>query len=184
MTAEDMNNNPLGKVDGETNSSALGDEGLQCGEECHLSDPSKAAEEAEFFMHLGAISKSDITVAEEKNRLIALIKMKPQPKMMIKRLVLTMAEVGVGKSNIFQSLFAQYLQLAKDRGEQEPSEEDEVIERKEGQDEKEKDIYPPPEGESSSHRPTHNLTHHYCLNDKNLTINAMQNDKNYTLGSV
>ena len=27
-----------------------------------------------------------------------------------------MAEVGVGKSNIFQSPFAQYLQLAKDRG--------------------------------------------------------------------
>ena len=43
MTAEDMNNNPLGKVDGETNSSALGDEGLQCGEECNLSVPSKAA---------------------------------------------------------------------------------------------------------------------------------------------
>ena len=142
MTAEDKNNNPLGKVDGETNSSALGDKGLQCGEECILSDPSKAAEEAEFYMYFGAISKSDITIAEEKNRLIALIKMKPQPKMLIKRLVLTMAEVGVGKSKVFRSLFAQYLQVAKDREEQEQSEEDGDVEQKGGQDEKEKAVYP------------------------------------------
>ena len=117
MTAEDGNNNPLGKIDGVIYSSTLGDEGLQCGEECNLANPSNAAEEAKFDMYFRVISKSDITIAEEKNRLIALIKKKPQPKMLIKRLVLTMAEVRVGKSKIFRSLFAQYLQVAKDREE-------------------------------------------------------------------
>ena len=157
METEDMNNNPLDKVDGETNSGAVGEEVRQCGEECNPSNPNKAAEEAEFFLHLKAISKSDITIAEEKNHLIAMIKMKPQPKKMIKRLVLTMAEVGVGKSNVFQSLFTQYLQLAKDRGEQEPNEEDGVGERKEGQDEREKAVHPPHYGESSSQNPNRDL---------------------------
>ena len=121
MTKEDTNNNPLGKTGDKINSSTPGDEGLQRGEGCDDSDPKMAANEAEFLSHLRAMCESDITIAEEKSRLITLIKIKPQPKMMIKRLILTMAEVGVGKSNIFRSLFAQYLQLAKDRGEQEPS---------------------------------------------------------------
>ena len=145
MTKEDMNNNPLEKTGDKIDSSAPGDEGLQKGEGCDNSDPEKAADEAEFLSHLRAISKSDITIAEEKSRLIALIKIKPQPKMMIKRLILTMAEVGVGKSNIFQSLFAQYLQLAKDRGEQEPSVGERVDETK-----KEKADHPTHKGEDSS----------------------------------
>ena len=120
-TKEDMNNNPLGGTGEKTGFSAPGDEGFQCGEGCDSSDPEKAADDAEFLSHLRAICKSDITIAEEKSRLITLIKVKPQPKMMIKRLILTMAEVGAGKSNIFHSLFAQYLQLAKDRGEQDPN---------------------------------------------------------------
>ena len=107
-------------------------------------------DEAEFLYQLIAICNSDITIAEEKSRLITLIKIKPQPKMMIKRLILTMAEVGVGKSNIFQSLFAQYLQLAKDRGEQEPSVGERVDEIKDSQTEKEKADHPTHNGEDSS----------------------------------
>ena len=150
MTKEDANNNPLGEKGDKIDSGAPGDKGFRYGEGGDNSDFEEAADEAEFLYQLIAICNSDITIAEEKSRLITLIMIKPQPKTMIKRLILTMAEVGARKSNIFHSLFAQYLQLAKDRGEQEPSVGERVEEVKEGQMEKEKADHPTQNGEYSS----------------------------------
>ena len=112
MAKEDKNNNPLGEKGDKVDSGAPGDEDVQWEEGCDNSEFEKAADEAEFLSHLIAICNSDLTIAEEKSQLITLIKVKPQPKVMIKRLVLTMAKVGVGRSSIFHSLFAQYHQLA------------------------------------------------------------------------
>ena len=113
MTAEDGNNNPLGKIDGVVSSTALGDEGLHCGEECDLAEPSKVAEDAEFDMYFEVISKSDITVGEEKNHLVSLIK--KRRKFLVKRLVLQMTGLGMGKSKVFKSLSAQYLKIKEDK---------------------------------------------------------------------
>ena len=70
-----------------------------------------------------------------------------------------MLEVGVGKSKIFKSLFALYLQMeenkVKNREEQERSEEDGAVEQMEDQEEKEKAVYPLHYGVFSSHGPTH-----------------------------
>ena len=64
-------------------------------------------------MYFELISNSDITVGEEKNHLISLIKKKR--KLLVKRLVLQMTGLGIGKSKIFKSLSAQYLKLKEDK---------------------------------------------------------------------
>ena len=115
MTTEDANNNPLDKIDGIIDSVTLDKDDHQCGNEYDLPNLNKDAEEAKFEMYLAVISKPDITVGEERSHLIALIKKKPQPKALIKRLVLTMAEVGIGKSKIFKSILAQYRKKEKNK---------------------------------------------------------------------
>ena len=82
-------------------------------EGCNLAKPSKVAEDAEFDMYFEIISNSDITVGEEKNHLVSLIKKKR--KFLVKRLVLQMTGVGVGKSKVFKSLSAQYLKIKEDK---------------------------------------------------------------------
>ena len=67
----------------------------------------------EFNLHFELISSSDITVGEERNHLISLIK--KRRKYLVKRLVLQMTELGVGKSKVFKSLSAQYLKLKEDK---------------------------------------------------------------------
>ena len=159
MGTKDTNNNPLGKIDGIIDSGALGDEGHQCGDECDLPNLSKDAEEAEFEMYLAVISRSNITVGEERSHLIALIKKKPQPKVLIKRLVLTMAEVGIGKSKIFKSILALYRQKekikAKDQVELGEGKKEEPVRPVEVHQEKETAIYPLDYGAFSSHGPTY-----------------------------
>ena len=80
MNKEDANNNPLGEKGDKIDSGTPGDEGLRYGEGGDNSDFEEAADEAEFLYQLIAICNSDITIAEEKSRLITLIKIKPQPK--------------------------------------------------------------------------------------------------------
>ena len=82
-------------------------------EVCNLAEFSKVTEDAEFDMYFELISNSDITVGEEKNHLISLIKKKR--KLLVKRLVLQMTGLGIGKSKIFKSLSAQYLKLKEDK---------------------------------------------------------------------
>ena len=67
----------------------------------------------EFNLHFKPISSSDITVGEERNHLISLIKKKR--KFLVKRLVLQMTGLGMGKSKVFKSLSAQYLKLKEDK---------------------------------------------------------------------
>ena len=56
----------------------------------------------EFNLHFKLISSSEITVGEERNHLIPLIKRRR--KYLVKQLVLQMTELGVGKSKVFKSL--------------------------------------------------------------------------------
>ena len=67
----------------------------------------------EFNLHFKLISSSDITVGEERNHLISLIKKKR--KFLVKRLVLQMTGLWIGKSKVFKSLSAQYLKLKEDK---------------------------------------------------------------------
>ena len=67
----------------------------------------------EFNLHFKLISSSEITVGEERNHLISLIK--KRRKYLVKRLVLQMTELGLGKSKVFKSLSAQHLKLKEDK---------------------------------------------------------------------
>ena len=82
-------------------------------QECEPAKPSKVVEDAEFDMYFEVISNSDITVGEEKNHMVSLIKKKR--KFLVKRLVLQMTGAGVGKSKVFKSLSAQYLKIKEDK---------------------------------------------------------------------
>ena len=82
-------------------------------EGCNLAEFSKVTEDAEFDMYFELISNSDITVGEERNHLVSLIK--KRRKFLVKRLVLQMTGLGMGKSKVFKSLSAQYLKLKEDK---------------------------------------------------------------------
>ena len=92
-------------------------------QKCDPTKPSKVVEDAEFDMYVDVISNPDITAGEEKYHLVSLIK--KRRKVLIKRLVLTMTGLGIGKSKVFKSLSAQYLKFeenkAKNQGEERKS---------------------------------------------------------------
>ena len=82
-------------------------------EGCNLAEFSKATEEAEFSMYFELLSNSNITIGEEKHHLVSLIK--KRRKFLIKRLVLQMTGLGMGRSKVFKSLSAQYLKCKEDK---------------------------------------------------------------------